>query len=186
MLIEYHSKLQPEFMINPSKGRRWRIDQPPFEFSVDGVRFVTPSGFWTDFASVPRIIWPVISPYDLGVGPVPHDLGYFTGYKNKAYWDSVFLACMEKDGIADWKTSAAYFAVSWLAGSVWDSYRKRSSQYFLVSEETAAGTQMVVSNWAVLDAERISRKVVGRAAAVTTQEQQWLQQVGKLTHGLEL
>ena len=143
MDIVYHSMLVPEFVVDPDKGRHWRLTRP-FEFSVDGERFVVPQNFWTDFASVPRFLWPVISPYDLGVGPIPHDFGYFTGYANKAYWDLVLLACMEHDKIAGWKAQAAYRAVSWFGGSVWKGYRERNSKHVLARNRL---NQMEVLNW---------------------------------------
>jgi hypothetical protein len=99
----------------------------PFEFSVDSERYVVPEGFWTDFASVPRILWAVLSPYDLGVGPIPHDFGYYTGFANKLYWDLVFLSCMKKDEISEFKSQATFRAVEWFGGKVWDGYRSRSS-----------------------------------------------------------
>lgn len=123
MQIEYHSQLIPEFVVYPNQKTYWRLVRP-FEFSVDGERFSAPVDFRTDFASVPRLLWPILSPYDLGVGPIPHDLGYFAGFANKEYWDLVFLACMEKDNIPKWKREAAYRAVQWFGGSTWDRYRR--------------------------------------------------------------
>lgn len=124
MQIEYHSKLRVDFSVNPNKGRRWQLIEP-FSFSVDSQEFTVPVGFWTDFASVPRIIWPIISPYELGYGPIPHDFGYFTGIGNKDYWDLVLLSCMELDKIKEWRRNAAYRAVQWFAGGVWNKYRSQ-------------------------------------------------------------
>jgi hypothetical protein len=143
MDIKYLTPLAPEFVSFPNLGRHWRLTKP-FEFSVDGERFAVPTDFWTDFASVPRTIWPIISPYDLGVGPVPHDFGYFSGHANKAYWDLVFLACMEKDGIANWKRQAAYRAVEWFGGATWDRYR-RSNKRMILSD--GAPGQRSILNW---------------------------------------
>ena len=143
MKIEYHSRLVPEFVVDPNRGRHWRL-VAPFEFSVDGLNFIVPSDFWTDFASVPRFLWPVVSPYDLGVGPIPHDFGYFTGHANKEWWDLVLLACMERDKIAGWKAQAAYRAVSWFWGSVWRGYRRQNSKHVLTTNRL---NQMEVLNW---------------------------------------
>lgn len=124
MKIEYLSDLDARFHVKADRGRRWRLIAP-FIFSVDGERFEVPVYFWTDFASIPRLIWPVISPYDLGDGPVPHDFGYFTGLKDKRFWDEVLRACMELDGIPSWKRRAAYRAVDLFGGRTWNNYRKQ-------------------------------------------------------------
>jgi len=132
MNVEYLTPLVPQFVYHPPiEGRCWQLVQP-FVFKVDGHQFTVPAGFWTDFASVPRPIWPVISPYDLGVGPVPHDFGYFTGHANQAYWDLVLLACMEHDGISKFKRNAAYRAVQWFGGWAYESYRKRNQRCKLI------------------------------------------------------
>ena len=144
MNIEYKTPLVPEFISSPNRGRHWRLTKP-FEFSVDGFPFVIPVDFWTDFASVPRPIWPIISPYDLGVGPIPHDFGYFTGYTNKTYWDLVFLACMEKDQIPNWKRQSAYKAIRWFGGSVWERYRKENHRMIL--SRGLVGNKREIVNW---------------------------------------
>lgn len=138
--VEYHTILKPEFLINSERKRHWRIGVPPFEFSVNGKHYVIPSEFLTDFASVPRFIWPIISPYELGVGPVPHDFGYYTGVETKEYWDKVFEACMAKDKIPSWKRLAAYQAVNLFGGSTWEKYRNTDFRKVLeVAQEKSRG-----------------------------------------------
>src|SRR3972149_76242 len=109
MQIEYKTKLQVEFAA-PHEKKQWVLIGI-FVVVVNGVEHEIPIGFWTDFASVPRLFWNLISPYELGYGPVPHDFGYFTGIETKEYWDSVFEACMIKDKIPSWKRIAAYQCV---------------------------------------------------------------------------
>jgi hypothetical protein len=92
-----------------------------FVFSVDNDLYTVPEGFWTDFASVPRLLWSLISPYDLGVGPIPHDFGYRTRQRDRKYWDDVFAACMLKDKISRWRRAAAYQAVRLFGGAFWSS-----------------------------------------------------------------
>lgn len=130
MNIQYLSPLRVEFSVNPNKGRRWHLVEP-FRFMVDDKQLDIPAGFWTDFASVPRIIWPIISPYDLGMGPIPHDFGYFTGFESKAYWDHVFEACMIKDKIPGWKRESAFQAVHLFGGKVWGAYRALNREHLV-------------------------------------------------------
>lgn len=173
MIIEYQSKLRPEFFVNGDRGRCWQLVEP-FAFAVDGRVFEIPVGFWTDFASVPRALWPLISPYDLGVGPVPHDFGYFSGYESKPYWDRVFQACMEKDGVAPWRRAAAYHAVVLLGGGVWEAYRQ-SNQHYRV---TGAAKKLSIENWPVRDT---LGSLMRSTAVKSVEETLWKDRVGKLT-----
>ena len=126
MRVEYLTELDARFHVKADCGRRWRLIEP-FIFTVDGERFEAPAYFWTDFASIPRFIWPIISPYELGKGPIPHDFGYFTGLKTKAFWDEVLRACMEFDRIPAWKRRSAYRAVDLFGGPTWNRYRKQGA-----------------------------------------------------------
>ena len=125
--IEYLSPLRPDFLPIPVDRCHWRI-VVPFRFSVDGKLFETPPDMLTDFASIPRIVWSVLDPYELGVGPVPHDMGYQTGVESKQFWDSVFNACMRKDFIPSWKRETSYQMVRWLGDAAWNGYRDGSKQ----------------------------------------------------------
>ena len=85
------------------------------------------SGFDTDLASVPRVLWSFISPWDIARAAVIHDQLYACCVKyfrssdssktvhNKAreISDKVFLLAMNsaEPPIADWKKKAAYYAV---------------------------------------------------------------------------
>lgn len=132
--VEYLSPLRPEFHVGVDRKDTWVLAEP-FRFKVDDKTYEVHIGFSTDFASVPRFVWPIISPYELGVGCIPHDYGYATHDGDKDFWDSVFLICMEKDGIPLWKRQAAYYSVSWFGQHAWDShtppevmYRKKSTE----------------------------------------------------------
>ena len=125
MVIEYKTKLQVEFSA-PHERNQWVL-VGIFIVVVDGIEYEIPIGFWTDFASIPKFFWNIISPYDLGFGSVPHDFGYFTGIKTKEYWDSVFEACMIKDQIPSWKRHAAYNAVSKFGNKRYEMYRRENA-----------------------------------------------------------
>ena len=126
MKIEYYSELEVRFHTVSNKGRRFELVKP-FLFSVDDEDFEAPVCFWTDFASIPRFIWPFINPYEIGKGPIPHDFGYYSGLKDKEYWDRVLYSCMEYEGITSWKLSPVYKAVSWFGSFTWEKYRKQGA-----------------------------------------------------------
>lgn len=130
MIVEYKTFLDVRFWANTDKGQHWQVLNP-FIFTVDGAEYTVPVEFWTDFASIPRIVWNIIDPYALGYGPVPHDFGYFTGIGTQEYWDRVFLTCMEKDKIPTWKRQSAYLAVRNFGGVVYNRYRKENAQHLM-------------------------------------------------------
>lgn len=126
MRIEYKSELDLRFSTKTDKGQHWSLLRP-FIFFVEEKKFEVPANFWTDFASIPRIIWPIISPYDIGKGPIPHDFGYFTGLETKEYWDQIIIDCMALESIATWKQKVVFRAVDILGGKVWNEYRAQGT-----------------------------------------------------------
>jgi len=130
MKVEYKSFLDVRFWVNPDKGRHWQVLNP-FVFEVDGVEYVVPIEFWTDFASIPKILWNILDPYSLGYGPIPHDFGYFTGIKTQAYWDEVLNTCMIKDRIVWWKQESAFAAVRLFGDNVFQRYRRENAKHLL-------------------------------------------------------
>ena len=58
--------------------RQWKLEEP-FEYTLpgDGEFIVIPAGFTFDFASVPRLFWPVLHPVGLLlIGSIIHDYAY--------------------------------------------------------------------------------------------------------------
>ena len=143
MLVEYKSDLYTRFIPSEKSRKRFEV-RPPFDFAVDGVSYRVPAGFYTDFASVPAPVHPIIGPHDLGCGPIPHDYGYFTGMMSRAYWDEVFLACMELDGISWWKRRAAYNAVRSFGWATWNDYRRKNKTHTL---HLAASGSYEIEGW---------------------------------------
>ena len=75
-------------------GRKWRLIRT-FRYHVgslgSGVVITIPAGFVTDFASSPRIFWPVLSPWGKwGKAAVVHDLLYqrqgYGEWRTKIQW----------------------------------------------------------------------------------------------------
>ena len=130
MRVEYFSDLLTRYIPEPGRRDRWELHEP-FLFAVDGVDYVVPRGFYTDFASVPRIFHPIINPYELGCGPIPHDFGYFSGLGTQSYWDEVFDECMYMDNVPWWKRRVAYNAVRSFGWIVYRRYREQNKKYAL-------------------------------------------------------
>ena len=87
-----------------------------------------PEGFETNLASVPRVLWALISPTDLSRAATIHDGIYsiciesypsntdFERRQLRAFADFVFLEAMksaENPTLPKWKIYSAYYAVRW-------------------------------------------------------------------------
>ena len=65
--------------IEPLGGNRYRlIEKYLYHWTKDNIcyKLRVPVGFETDLASIPRLLWFLISPFDLGVATVPYDWLY--------------------------------------------------------------------------------------------------------------
>lgn len=104
------------------------------EYIYDRVnhKIKVPKGFIYDRASIPRILWLLISPDDLGnVAPLLHDYLYRSGGKlpndhvdpyrtyDRLEADDLFLEAMTKCGVDKWRREAAYQAVRLASEFAW-------------------------------------------------------------------
>jgi hypothetical protein len=107
----------PILALHPTKTGNW-IVMKNF-FSIYGI---IPKGFVTDLASIPRLFWRLIAPFELGITPVVgHDWGYRTKVLPRDDIDTNLLLDMEKENIPYWRRYTAY----WLVRSFgWMSYGK--------------------------------------------------------------
>lgn len=83
-----------------------------FTYGFEGVEYVVPVGFVTDFASVPRFaqsIVPRIGTYTKAT--VMHDYWYKNAVKTKEWADKEFLNAMLLLGTPKWQAYLMYFAV---------------------------------------------------------------------------
>ena len=84
-------------------------------------KVVVPTGFVTDFASIPRIFWAVLAPDDEYVmAAVVHDWLYWEQSVNREVSDLALKAGMEEIRVDGWKTAAIYNAVRLFGESAWN------------------------------------------------------------------
>ena len=98
-------------------GRQlWRLDEPlRYQAALNGAGGIgihVPRGFVTDFASVPRFLWPIFPP----AGPwaeaaVIHDYLYSLPNCSRFLADAIFRECMYQLGVPLWRRVSAYYAV---------------------------------------------------------------------------
>lgn len=112
-------------------GKHWVV-LSPFVYDVGGVgsgeTISVPTGFITDFASIPRIVWPVIGQPagQYGKAAVIHDFLYQDpGGRSRRRCDQIFLEGMQVLGVSWPKRTTMYFAVRVGGRKGWVRYRKK-------------------------------------------------------------
>ena len=104
-------------------GNRWRLEEP-YSYQDGANRITVPSGFQFDLASIPRIFWWLIAPFELSIAaPLLHDFLYHhrgdlppgTVEPSRPYTrseaDRLFRAVMEAEGVPGWRRTLGYLAV---------------------------------------------------------------------------
>lgn len=95
------------------------------EYPSDSIIEV-PVGFVTNFASIPRIFWPLISPVDKHAkASVIHDFLYFYGLYSRRECDLIFKEALEVLSVKKWKIFCMYWAVRLFGWGSWLKHRRR-------------------------------------------------------------
>lgn len=117
------SELRPPVVTYVGPGNVWRLEEDyPYR---DGTSIVTvPMGFLFDLASIPRIFWSLIAPFELSItAPLLHDFLYhYRGDPppgsitpprrySRADADRLFREVMEAEGVPGWRRTLAFLAV---------------------------------------------------------------------------
>jgi hypothetical protein len=136
--------------VEPLVGNRYRlVEDYLYAWSKDGIehRLTVPAGFTSDLASVPRLLWWYISPFDLGPSVVPHDWIYrhagalpagshlmceasqwieVTAAWERKEADRLFGRMMRETSVPRFKRRQAYRAVRLFGGWVWRRRARRA------------------------------------------------------------
>jgi hypothetical protein len=84
---------------------------------------VVPAGTVTDFASIPRVFWRILPPWDTHRrAAIVHDFLYSTQTQPKKVADWVFLEAMQALKVPAWKAQAMYHAVKWFGFGAWNQH----------------------------------------------------------------
>jgi len=95
------------------KVLEWEVYEP-LSYQDDKLRLkvTVPKGSKTDFASIPRIFWPILPPVGrYSRAAVVHDYCYRHGLFTRKISDLIFLHAMEELGVAKWKRFVMFWAV---------------------------------------------------------------------------
>lgn len=105
---------------------RWRLART-YIYCGRFCTIVIPEGFRCDLASVPRLVWWLIAPFDLSIAaPVVHDFLYRYGgllasgqVLIRAEADRLMLELMERERVPRWRRVLAFWAVRLFGRSSW-------------------------------------------------------------------
>jgi len=123
------SQFTTKLIVEPIGKGFWEL-QAGFEYHVgeypsDEI-IVVPKGFITNFASIPRIFWPILDPVgEHGKAAVIHDYCYATACYSKSRSDEIFLEGMEVLNVEQWKREVMYKAVVYFGWWAWSKHRKK-------------------------------------------------------------
>ena len=109
---------------------RWK-NLEEFEYHIGNYPseevIVVPVGFETDFASVPRIFWPYISPIDLHAkAAIVHDYCYYYGLYDRKRCDEIFLEALKVLNIKRLKIWCIYRSVRVFSCYSWWKHRVKA------------------------------------------------------------
>jgi hypothetical protein len=108
----------------------WRTFYP-FDYHVGSYPskeiIVVPTGFVTDFASIPRILWPVLSPVgEYGKAALLHDYCCAIQYKkDRKYCDDIFKEAMQVLRVHPLKIFILYWGVRMFGEHSWNNAKLR-------------------------------------------------------------
>jgi len=107
-----------------NSGRRVKLVKP-YTVKLDGRAWTIPTGFVTDFASVPRIFWRIVPPWGRYFpAAVVHDYLYSIQDRPREAADKIFLLIMKALRIPCWRRYPMYLGVRWFGESFWREARR--------------------------------------------------------------
>lgn len=108
--------------IKPFKDYRY-LTCCDIHFYIEDTEFVIPNGFETDLASIPRIVWPIMSPaYSKFIRPaIVHDWFYRKSCDfDRKQTDIIFYHMLVNEGVSPYKANAMYLAVRLFGGKFYN------------------------------------------------------------------
>jgi hypothetical protein len=114
-----HTEITTPICIRPAGAYHYATCNN-LDFKVEGDTFRVPRGFDTDLASIPRLAWPVISPFHSNfIRPaIVHDFLYRgTCVFTRLDADLIFYQMLVNEGVPTLKASVMYYAVHWFGGA---------------------------------------------------------------------
>lgn len=120
-------------------GRRISVTTTENVWYRDAVTFIECAADFTyDLASIPRLVWFIVSPWDIALESLFHDLNYRAQKTKRSYADFMLRSMMEDRGVPWAIRWAVYLAVrmfGWKAWSHWANVNAAASTVSVVATE---------------------------------------------------
>jgi hypothetical protein len=113
------------------RGDHWVLEAA-YAYDDGATRLTVPPGFAFDLASIPRLFWPLVAPFELSIAaPLLHDFLYrYAGappgpgaepprFYTRREADALFRAVMVAEGVAAWRRHAAWAAARAFGAPSW-------------------------------------------------------------------
>lgn len=120
-------------VVSPMADAKTWVIRAPFTYEVgelgSGEVIEVVEGFQTDFASVPRPLWPIVARWGRhGKAAIVHDWCYWDQSYTKERSDEIFREAMGVLGVSGWRKFLIYQAVRWFGGGSWRGNRRLKQQ----------------------------------------------------------
>jgi hypothetical protein len=100
-----------KLVVTEAPRKEWGL-MSPLIYQGNKDEFTVPTGFTTDFASVPKILWPWFPPTGLYTkAAVLHDFHYITQDISRKDADGIFRRVMREEGVSKIRRYLMWFAV---------------------------------------------------------------------------
>src|ERR1044071_290824 len=115
----------------PAAEDNWVVvEKWPFVGHPNGktVQFEVPEGFITDFASIPRLLWPILPKWgNYGWAGVLHHYLFWEQGLCREDADAILLEAMIRSSVSvpGWRQQLIYRAVRLFGGWAWNSNKRR-------------------------------------------------------------
>jgi hypothetical protein len=113
-------------------GKTWIIlSDFGYEIGEEGSGNIinVPIGTYTDFASIPRLLWAIFPRWGkYGNAAVIHDWMYWDQSQKRLKADQVFLEGMGVLEVPDWERHTIYYAVRWFGWLAWLSNQRKKQK----------------------------------------------------------
>lgn len=108
-----HTAFLSPVCIKPYKDYRYHVCHD-VEMIIDKHKYKIPSGFETDLASIPKLVWPILSPAHSAIirPAIVHDWFYRKAFDfTRKQTDLIFYHMLVNDGISSPRATIMYAAV---------------------------------------------------------------------------
>lgn len=108
----------------------------------DAIQYIeVPAGFTYDLASIPVLVWFIVSPWDVAIESLFHDLLYRTQKVKRRVADNTMLSMMQDRGVPFLIRWVVYLGVRMGGWVAWKNHAARNAQERAAADAKAAAEQ---------------------------------------------